>query len=206
MSDVTRPMGGGEPPEHDRTARRDDLLGREAAPGTARESGATAGTAREVPGGAGAGVVPPADTAHGTADTAHGTPAQAQGPAQGTTPAAAVPAAHGTPASGRTPADPSAPGPRTSPLLPREETDKLELRMQQAVSSFVDGPRAAVEEADQVLEEVAARFTEAVSQRRRTLRRSWEATDESTSATTDTEQLRLALRDYRELADRLLRH
>jgi hypothetical protein len=93
-----------------------------------------------------------------------------------------------------------------SPLLPREECDKLAQRLQQSVSSFVDGPRAAVEEADHVLEEIAARFTDAVTERRRTLRRSWESTDEGTSASTDTERLRLALRDYRELADRLLRH
>ncbi|MFI9610544.1 hypothetical protein ACIHCM_02345 [Streptomyces sp. NPDC052023] len=108
--------------------------------------------------------------------------------------------------SARPPADPSAPTSRMSPLLSGEETGKLELRMQQAVSSFVDGPRAAIEEADHVLEEIAARFTEAVTQRRRTLRRSWESTDEATTATSDTEQLRLALRDYRELAERLLRH
>jgi HSP90 family molecular chaperone len=76
--------------------------------------------------------------------------------------------------------------------------------MRHAVAGFVDGPRAAVEEADHVMEEIAARFTEAMAERRRDLRRSWEATDESTSVTTDTEQLRLALRDYRELADRLL--
>ncbi|MFD7435328.1 hypothetical protein [Streptomyces sp. NPDC059861] len=106
----------------------------------------------------------------------------------------------------RTPADPSAPTARLAPLLPGEETGKFELRLQQAVASFVDGPRAAIEEADHVLEEIAARFTEAVTQRRRTLRRSWEATDEATPATSDTEQLRLALRDYRELAERLLRH
>ncbi|GEC08974.1 hypothetical protein SSP24_66290 [Streptomyces spinoverrucosus] len=112
----------------------------------------------------------------------------------------------GAPTATRAPADPSAPTSRMAPLLPREETDKFELRMQQAVSSFVDGPRAAIEEADHVMEEIANRFTDAVTQRRRTLRRSWEATDEATPATSDTEQLRLALRDYRELADRLLRH
>ncbi|MEV5727365.1 hypothetical protein AB0N50_16360 [Streptomyces pharetrae] len=91
-----------------------------------------------------------------------------------------------------------------APLLPHSETDKLAERMRHAVAGFVDGPRAAVEEADHVMEEIAARFTEAMAERRRDLRRSWEATDESTSVTTDTEQLRLALRDYRELADRLL--
>jgi hypothetical protein len=96
----------------------------------------------------------------------------------------------------------------TSHLLPHDESDKLSLRLQHAVTEFVDGPRAAVEEADHVLEEAASRLTEAVTERRRTLRRSWQATDgdEGKSATSaDTEQLRLALRDYRELTERLLR-
>ncbi|MFG1672268.1 hypothetical protein [Streptomyces sp. Y7] len=86
------------------------------------------------------------------------------------------------------------------PLVPNDESDKFELKLQHAVSGFVDGPRAAVEEADQVVEALVGRFTETISERRRTLRRSWQDTDENA----DTEQLRLALRDYRELAERLL--
>lgn len=93
------------------------------------------------------------------------------------------------------------PAPDGSRLLPHDECDKLALRLQHAVGEFIDGPRSAVEEADHVLEEVAARFTDAVTQRRRTLRASWQTTDEAA----DTEQLRLALRDYRELTERLLR-
>ncbi|MEU3334792.1 hypothetical protein ACWCQ1_22160 [Streptomyces sp. NPDC002144] len=94
----------------------------------------------------------------------------------------------------------------TTRLLPHEECDKLELRLRQAVSGFVDEPRNAVREADQVVEEIAGRFAEAVTRRRRTLRSSWQDGDEARSKGThpDTEQLRLALRDYRELAERLL--
>ncbi|WP_060884884.1 hypothetical protein [Streptomyces caniscabiei] len=92
-----------------------------------------------------------------------------------------------------------------SPLLPHDESDKLTLRMQHAVGGFVDGPRSAVEEADHVLEEVTARFTDAMTQRRRTLRTSWETTGDDRAIATDTEELRLALRDYRELTERLLR-
>ena len=66
-----------------------------------------------------------------------------------------------------------------------------------------------MEEADRVLEELAARLTAAVTERRRTLRGTWQAAGqgegERGSSSTDTEQLRLALRDYRELAERLLR-
>lgn len=53
-----------------------------------------------------------------------------------------------------------------------------------------------------MLQEVSERFADAVDQRRRTLRTSWQTTGDDAS---DTEQLRLALRDYRELAERLLR-
>ncbi|WP_060891689.1 hypothetical protein [Streptomyces europaeiscabiei] len=92
-----------------------------------------------------------------------------------------------------------------SPPLPHDECDKLTSRMHHAVGEFVDEPRSAVEEADHVLEEVTARFTDAVTQRRRTLRTSWQTTADDRASTTDTEQLRLALRDYRELTERLLR-
>ncbi len=112
---------------------------------------------------------------------------------------------------------PSASNPSSAPgaLLPREESDKLTARLEHAVGGFVDGPRDAVEEADEVLQELAARLTDAVQRRRRTLRGSWQpsgtgegGTKEGASATIattpDTEQLRLALRDYRELTERLL--
>ncbi|MGW1545088.1 hypothetical protein ACWCPM_33585 [Streptomyces sp. NPDC002309] len=174
MSDGTRPMAGGEP---GRSGLRDDL-------------DTATGTAGEVPGGIGgslrAGAVAPGGVGAREKRETH----EARGAA-----ASEVPGR-----SARTPAASS----RTAPLLPGEETGGFEQRLQRSVASFVDGPRAAVEEADHVLEELADRFTEAVTQRRRTLRRAWESTDEATSATSDTEQLRLALRDYRELAERLL--
>ncbi|WP_037640578.1 hypothetical protein [Streptomyces bicolor] len=102
---------------------------------------------------------------------------------------------------------------KAAPLLAHEERDKLELRVQQAVAHFVDQPRAAVEEADHAVEDLVGRFTEALAERRRTLRRTWQSTDGAdeipatadAADTADTEQLRLALRDYRELAERLLR-
>ncbi|WP_406127216.1 hypothetical protein [Streptomyces sp. NBC_00989] len=87
-------------------------------------------------------------------------------------------------------------------LLPHDESDKFSLRLQHAVTGFVDEPRSAVEEADHVLEEVAARFTEAVTKRRATLHGSWES--KGSDGSDNTEQLRLALRDYRELTERLL--
>lgn len=109
-------------------------------------------------------------------------------------------AAHEGTAPGRptgTPGTTTTTTPTSGRLLPHDECDKLELRLRQAVSGFVDGPRDSVEEADHVVEEIAGQFTEALTRRRRTLRMSWQDGE-------DTEQLRLALRDYRNLAERLL--
>ncbi|MGJ5751143.1 hypothetical protein FB563_4541 [Streptomyces puniciscabiei] len=116
------------------------------------------------------------------------------------TPAAAA----GAPAPGVGEPAP-APSGTGAPLLPHDETARWEQRMRQLAVGFVDEPRGAVEQADHVLEEIAERFEEAVERRRRTLRRSWEASEDRGPGTdTDTEQLRLALRDYQELAGRLL--
>ncbi|MEU3416288.1 MULTISPECIES: hypothetical protein [unclassified Streptomyces] len=94
---------------------------------------------------------------------------------------------------------------QASPLLAGEEVQEWERRLREVVAGFVDHPKGAVEQADRTMEEIAARFSEAVARRRRTLRTSWEGAEEhGPGAGTDTEQLRLALRDYRELAQRLL--
>ncbi|MFI6372229.1 hypothetical protein [Streptomyces sp. NPDC050546] len=114
----------------------------------------------------------------------------------GTTGTTSTPGTTGTPREGK-----------HAHLFPHDESDKLGVQLQHAVAGFVDGPRASVEEADHVLEEIAARFTEAVAQRRRTLRHSWQSVESGEGkpvSSSDTEQLRLALKDYRELAERLL--
>ncbi|MFD3514039.1 hypothetical protein [Streptomyces sp. NPDC058657] len=85
-------------------------------------------------------------------------------------------------------------------LLPHGERDKLGLRLQQAVNQFVDEPRRAVEEADLVLEEAVRHLTDTLAEHRRTLRGGWEHQDRET----ETEDLRVALRKYREVTERLL--
>jgi hypothetical protein len=139
---------------------------------------------------------------HGTGTPGTGTP---HGDEFGT--AASRAEGHGT-GTGRDGASAHGSGPDARDrLFPHDDSDKLGAQLHHAVAGFVDGPRAAVEEADHVLEEIAARFTEAVAERRRTLRRSWQSVEggESRSVSSaDTEQLRLALKDYRELAERLL--
>jgi hypothetical protein len=72
------------------------------------------------------------------------------------------------------------------------DADKLALRLQQAVTGFVDQPRHAVEEADHVLDEALANR-----------RSSWQGRGAGAKAA-DTEELRVVLRQYREVVQRLL--
>ncbi|MFC7935509.1 hypothetical protein ACFU2J_04640 [Streptomyces sp. NPDC057387] len=145
-----------------------------------------------------------ADSALGTSPTS-GTTADAHPRADARTTAGLGTAAAPAPAPSATTTS-KAPSAAARPLLPPTDSDRLGERLHHALAGFVDAPRASVEEADRVLEEITARFTEAVTQRRRSLRASWQEPGEGGGApSTDTEQLRLALRDYREMADRLMR-
>lgn len=93
-------------------------------------------------------------------------------------------------------------------LLPQRDVEQLSRRLHDAVGGFVDQPQHAVQEADAVLEAAAQRLTDALAERRRTLRSAWSAEDRagsgSGSAASDTENLRVALTQYRDLAERLL--
>jgi hypothetical protein len=154
----------------------------------------------------GLGVPSPGDVSARDAHTTESREADAWPTAPGGTrargPAAGAAGAPGGSAVGETAPAPSGAG---APLLPHDEADRWEQAMRQLAVGFVDEPLGAVEQADHVLEEIAGRFEEAVERRRRTLRRSWEASEDRGPGTdTDTEQLRLALRDYQELAGRLL--
>lgn len=116
------------------------------------------------------------------------------------------PATSAPTAPGRAPEATPAQAPR---LIPQDECDKLNLRLQEALSTFIDGPRRSVEEAADVLEDAAKRLTAALAERPRALRDSWDAngngSDKSATGTADTEDLRLVLRSYREVTERLLR-
>ncbi|MGW0145247.1 hypothetical protein ACWDVU_06520 [Streptomyces sp. NPDC003333] len=166
-------------------------------PGTGPDTKSLAGTAPGTDGTHGTQDVPGTGThgtgTHGTHRTAtHGTHETHGAHAPGT-PGTGK---HATPGTGTH----ATTGAAHTALLPEGERDRLELRVRDAVTHFVDRPRAAVEEADGAVEDLLGRLTEALAERRRTLRGSWQDSD----ATADTEQLRLALRDYRELAERLL--
>jgi hypothetical protein len=210
MTDMTRPPGDHTPAAPD--ARGESALGtghRPTAPGTDHDTARDLDTDR----GATRGIETDRGATHGTdADrgAAHGTdlPGTDRHGTDGT-------GRHGTDRLGtEAPRGDHGTGPdkvgsakNRAHLLAHDDSDKFGSQLQHAVAGFVDGPRAAVEEADHVLEEIAARFTEAVTQRRRTLRHSWQSVEggEGRSVSSaDTEQLRLALKDYRELAERLL--
>ncbi|QIQ05016.1 hypothetical protein [Streptomyces liangshanensis] len=90
-------------------------------------------------------------------------------------------------------------------FFPQDESDKLTQRLQDALSSFVDGPRRSVEEAAGVLEETAERLGKALAERPRSLRADWDTPGQDKDGGTDTEDLRLALQSYREVTERLLR-
>ncbi|MFI9761147.1 hypothetical protein ACIHFB_24770 [Streptomyces sp. NPDC051963] len=85
-------------------------------------------------------------------------------------------------------------------LVSQGERDKLALRLQQAMTSFVESPRQAVEAADAVFGDAATQFTDTLKERRRVLRARWQDPDTDVQ----TEELRLALRQYREITEQLL--
>ncbi|MFJ8002954.1 prolipoprotein diacylglyceryl transferase [Streptomyces fagopyri] len=185
---------------------------------TVAPSGATADDHRETPDRAASttgehGVTPrtpvPLGSREATTSREEATSARGSKGSRGTGTPAAGRAADGSGESARTGAhDPGTArgngvsGADDSALLSHDACDKYALRMRHAVGGFVDGPRASVEEADHVLEELTAQFTDAMARRRRTLRTSWEKAGADEAS--DTEQLRLALRDYREVTERLL--
>ncbi|NYV77327.1 hypothetical protein, partial [Streptomyces sp. UH6] len=98
------------------------------------------------------------------------------------------------------------PGETLHRLLPHEDTEKQTQRLHHAMGGFVDEPRGSVAEAEKILDEVSERLSSCLTARRRTLRTAWQSLgDETADPSADTEQLRLILRDYRELTERLLR-
>ncbi|MFJ3704138.1 MULTISPECIES: hypothetical protein [Streptomyces] len=88
-----------------------------------------------------------------------------------------------------------------SPLVPRGDQDKLSQRMQHAVTDFVESPRRAVEEAESTFDQIVAGLTEALTERKRVLRASWQEQDTEAQ----TEELRVALQHYRDLSEQLLK-
>ncbi|MEV0008345.1 hypothetical protein [Streptomyces sp. NPDC047973] len=103
------------------------------------------------------------------------------------------------PTAGRTGRDVTAG--TAGPLVPRDDQDKLAQRMQHAVTDFVESPRRAVEEAESTFDQIVSGLTEALTERKRVLRASWQEQDTEAQ----TEELRIALQRYRDLGEQLLK-
>lgn len=87
----------------------------------------------------------------------------------------------------------------TAPLFPSDETGQLRSRWDSVQAKFVDEPRKAVEEADQLVASTMKRLAEIFSGERDALEKQWSRGDNIS-----TEDLRQALRRYRSFFDRLL--
>jgi hypothetical protein len=93
--------------------------------------------------------------------------------------------------------EPRQPAERASAFAPGDEQAFSE-RWAAIASAFIDSPRIAVAQADELIAEVIDRMLQAFNDERAALHRSLE------DATLSTEELRLALRRYRALFDRIL--
>ncbi|HEX4813298.1 MAG TPA: hypothetical protein VFV66_11160 [Nonomuraea sp.] len=80
-----------------------------------------------------------------------------------------------------------------------QDPAQVQDRWREVQASFVDDPGEAVQRADTLVGEVVESLTSSLTTRTNALRDRWKDT-----GTPDTEQLRLALRDYRNVLDRLL--
>ncbi|GHB61839.1 hypothetical protein GCM10010377_61040 [Streptomyces viridiviolaceus] len=87
------------------------------------------------------------------------------------------------------------------PLLPADERDKITLRLRRALNEFADAPRQALEEAEVAYDDAVTQLANALAERGRALREDWEGRDPATHP----DELRHALREYREITQRLLR-
>jgi hypothetical protein len=87
----------------------------------------------------------------------------------------------------------------TSPLLPDDETGELRRQWDAIQTSFVDEPRRAVEQADQLVAVAMKRLAEVFSSERSQLESQWDQGDD-----VSTEDLRIALQRYRAFFGRLL--
>jgi hypothetical protein len=84
-------------------------------------------------------------------------------------------------------------------LFPQGELQEFRVRWDQVQASFVDDPRRAVQDADNLVERVVQRIAEQFAEQRAKLEGQWSRGDDAT-----TEELRRGLRQYRAFFERLL--
>ncbi|MFD9436050.1 hypothetical protein [Streptomyces sp. NPDC060002] len=88
----------------------------------------------------------------------------------------------------------------SEPLLPKSDRDGILLRLGHALNTFTDTPREALETAESAYDEAVAQLVNALAEQRRVLRAGWEDQDLETPS----DELRQAMRQYREITQRLL--
>ena len=93
----------------------------------------------------------------------------------------------------------STPDAGAAPLFPENEAGELRRRWDSVQASFVDEPRRAVEQADELVANAMKRLAETFASERATLESQWDRGD-----SVSTEDLRLALQRYRSFFGRLL--
>ena len=86
-----------------------------------------------------------------------------------------------------------------TPLFPSDQSESFKGRWTKIQSGFVDEPRQAVEQADQLIAEVMKTLAGSFADERRNLERQWDR-----DGNVSTEDLRLGLQRYRSFFDRLL--
>jgi hypothetical protein len=90
-------------------------------------------------------------------------------------------------------------GETNEPLFAHTENEGFRERWHRVQASFVDDPKTAVREADELVSSVIDRLTESFSGAREKIEHGW-----SQGGEVSTEDLRQALRRYRSFFDRLL--
>ncbi len=99
----------------------------------------------------------------------------------------------------RKPADRAESDHQGTPLFASNEAEQLHRNWSDIQAGFVDEPRRAVEQADELVADVMQRLAAAFAKERQTLEQQWDRGGDA-----DTEELRQALQRYRSFFDRLL--
>jgi hypothetical protein len=95
--------------------------------------------------------------------------------------------------------DPRGDDHQLEPLFTEESDREFRNRWRDIQSGFVDEPRTAVEQADELVAQLMQRLAQSFSEQRTRLEQQWDASDK-----VSTEELRIALKRYRSFFERLL--
>ena len=90
-------------------------------------------------------------------------------------------------------------GETAAPLLPPDFTQNLRSRWESIQTGFVDSPRTAVQQADELVASAIKKLAERFADERNNLERQWDGGDQ-----VNTEDLRIALTKYRTFFHKLM--